>query len=787
MNSNKEVKKKKENSNDRKLPEKQEKRRSSITGSIVETSSSSNSSDSDGLEQCDHCESKGTMTSETLPECEEYISPVKKIDTLIFDSVVEKEQNKMLVALSRAQNEDFQQLAVSVNSENRGTVSNVVNDGHPSSNITQAKTSGNRRTTKKQSRREKKRKEKEKRNGEIQPSQEVTGKDRAGSMVVAKKLRGWINDESTANHVTYAVLRDMIKECDQDSVGDRTKKTTIQDLLKECTIRIVDTDTQRIVDVDSNPQKRALVQSVPVTFGDFPTEQRSSKARLASSSKAFKTVDGVKNACDNKVELMQVHNAGNELHGLILHDEVKDPNSKFRVAFDEDAKRSWAPAKKTTVNCINRDGLEAENVNKMIDDSNKMAQKYSHWMRSFHNSLIEGDIDVFTNKFNCIRKILMKSAARDRYAKMTEREFKEHVMIGVILQFYNEKEQTTMLHQLASTRNVEEPCSEKRGHGVCKMIKLILGMLSYQDLRSVLRVRTRQTGKTAMHLAASVGSCCQLEALMCFDACPNLLDRSGRAPIHYAVMRNEIRMVKMLLWYGADLSLMERKCTPIQLASLNPCTIEVANFLDARREALEKHFFSWVSEFVRGVWTPHRAVSDLHFLKISREGDSREDAVRSIETSARSSALNIRTSAVQTSELKKYPLSILFIVPTFYRKEDESCSASNPQIFRAALTSDSNNEVVKLIATRPLLKGAQIKATTLEAAFTNSHNGFFYAYQLPRQLPPGTYSLHFGADTKELRAKAPHLNLAIQALLCGPPDFRHWSLVNAARNKTKVD
>ncbi|VDM42831.1 unnamed protein product [Toxocara canis] len=62
--------------------------------------------------------------------------------------------------------------------------------------------------------------------------------------------------------------------------------------------------------------------------------------------------------------------------------------------------------------------------------------------------------------------------------------------------------------------------------------------------------------------------------------------------------------------------------------------IKVANFLDVRRDALEKLFMRWASAFVRGVWTPLRAVSDLHFMRLSKEGDSREDAVRTLETAA---------------------------------------------------------------------------------------------------------------------------------------------------------
>lgn len=40
---------------------------------------------------------------------------------------------------------------------------------------------------------------------------------------------------------------------------------------------------------------------------------------------------------------------------------------------------------------------------------------------------------------------------------------------GVIRQFYNERQRTTVLHQLAATRNVGKPCPT-RDHGSCKFV-----------------------------------------------------------------------------------------------------------------------------------------------------------------------------------------------------------------------------------------------------------------------------------------------------------------------------
>uniref|UniRef100_A0A915B5I6 ANK_REP_REGION domain-containing protein n=2 Tax=Parascaris univalens TaxID=6257 RepID=A0A915B5I6_PARUN len=693
-------------------PEKPDnKRRDSVTGSLLDTGSSSNSSvDSDGLELLENCcGTKATMASSSAVDIPPSSEAIKEANS---DTKVEDDDVK----------EELSKPPIDQGVEkNAKSMDGMFTANDEVDQISLGKGGGHRRATKKQFRRERRQKEKEKRNGENQHQQ---GQEKAMRHRLEKAL-------------------------------------VVQNLLS---LRIA--ENQPVV------QKRSQ-QPVPVSFGDFPEQNRT---RPQSQPCGFATFPELNTAKEN--DLVQVYTTGNKLHGLFRCEESRIPSSKVQLSVDNNSNYSSAVG--------SQDGMEVENVLKMVDDSNKLAQRYSHWMRSFHNSLVDGDPDVFMNKFNCILRILKKSSGRARYERMTQRQFTEHVMIGVIRQFYNERQRTTVLHQLAATRNVGKPCPS-RDHGSCKMIRLILGMLSWEDMRATMRIRTSRTGKTAMHLAASTGQPCQLEALMSYDMCPNTLDRSGRAPIHYAVANNDVYLVKMLLWYGADLSLMERQCTPLQLASLNPCTLEVANFLDMRRDALEKLFMRWTTNYVRGVWTPIRAISDLHFMRLSKEGDSREDAVRTIETAARSTTLNIRVNVAQNPEFKKYPLSLLFIVPTFYKNDDRYCDATDPQIFRASITSDLTGDAFKLIQPRPLLKGKNIDSTPLKAAFTNPHNGHFYVFQLPRTLPQDVYTLNFSVNTEPIKAKAPHINLAIQAIACDAPEQRYWEAIHRGIGKTKID
>ncbi|MFH4976788.1 hypothetical protein AB6A40_003497 [Gnathostoma spinigerum] len=276
--------------------------------------------------------------------------------------------------------------------------------------------------------------------------------------------------------------------------------------------------------------------------------------------------------------VVKFYTTANCLHSLTESGESRLSKISVPLSTNERKLNIQTPSRIAEKSILSRDELENENLRKMIDDSYKMAQGCSRWIRSFHESLVDGNPAVFVNKFNCILRILRKSDDRERYKKMSDQQFREHVMLGILRRFMDEVEQTTVFHHLAATRNVDKPCS-KRNHGSCRLIRLILSLLSWEDVRLFLRVKTKRTGKTALHMAAITGEQCQMEALMNFDVAPDILDCSGRAPLHYAVMRNSLDIVKLLLWYGADISLKERECTPVQLASLNPDTLDVCDTL----------------------------------------------------------------------------------------------------------------------------------------------------------------------------------------------------------------
>ncbi|VDN91481.1 unnamed protein product [Brugia pahangi] len=434
------------------------------------------------------------------------------------------------------------------------------------------------------------------------------------------------------------------------------------------------------------------------------------------------------------------------------------------------------------------DGMEASNLLYMTDTSNRFAQRFTHWIRSFYNAAVDGNIEEFMIMFNCILQILKKSAGCDYYKRMSGHHLKEHVMNNVICAFFDKSENTSILHLLSPTKNTDRPCS-MRNHGYCRLIKMILSMLPWKSRRILLATSTKRTGKTALHLAAATGQPCQMQALMDFGAWPDFFDHSGRAPIHYAVMRNNLEIVKLLLWYGADISLRERSATPLQLAGYSPTTTSICDYLHARVNALEKIFMQWIRKYVRGVWTPVHAISDLHFARLSKACDSGRDASRNFTTKNRKIHINISKTRNGNPQLKKCPLMLLFIVPTFYKGEDRIADASNPQIFCAKM-QNVNGFVVKLLPSRPLLSCSKW-SIGIKSALEKPHNGYFYVYKLPENIEVDSYTLHLMVELEELRFQAPHITLAIQAFACGPPDLEHYNelrgFVTHSNNKTKTD
>ncbi|EJD76777.1 ankyrin repeat and protein kinase domain-containing protein 1 [Loa loa] len=628
------------------------------------------------------------------------------------------------------------------------------------------------------------------------------------------------NKKEEVEEVVKATKRDETKKNDSDDKKNKEKRrdSVTGSTLDTSSSSNSSVDSDEVDATEHNDSKSTMISEKLKLQVDSKAMNRVSTISNAESGKVPKSVVEFNNDRKNK-QLMNMDNAADERNGpdssakksrkrnrkqgrKNKRDILSDQNERnLLCAVDESTKRGTLGAPKdgvmaicpklgswTTKNeVINIDGMETSNLLYMTDTSNKFAQRFTHWIRKFYIATVDGDIEEFMIMFTCILQIL-KNTGSEYCKRLSGYQLKEHVMNNVVCVFFNKSENTSILHLLAPTKNTDRPCS-LRNHGYCRLIKIILNMLPWKSRRILLATSTKRTGKTALHLAAATGQPCQMQALMDFGAWPDFFDHSGRAPIHYAVMRNNLEMVKLLLWYGADISLRERSATPLQLAGYLPTTTLICEYLHARVNALEKIFMQWIRKYVRGVWTPVCAISDLHFARLSKACDSRRDASRNFTTKNRKIHINISGTRNANPQLMKCPLMLLFIVPTFYKREDRIADASNPQIFCAKL-QNVNGFVVKLLPSNPLLSCSKW-SIGIRSALEKPHNGYFYVYKLPENIEIDSYALHLMVELEELRFQAPHITLAIQAFACGPPDLEHYNelrgLVTHSNNKAKMD
>uniref|UniRef100_A0A914D7M2 Uncharacterized protein n=1 Tax=Acrobeloides nanus TaxID=290746 RepID=A0A914D7M2_9BILA len=280
------------------------------------------------------------------------------------------------------------------------------------------------------------------------------------------------------------------------------------------------------------------------------------------------------------------------------------------------SKNPYVPGEIPPGENINR--LEVENAHQVMSEQNKKVQSFdSKWMHMFHMSIIEGDWAKFNKCIHVIYHVLYAHRTPS-LKRMNEAEFKNYVMMGIVHHFYDANENTTILMSIAATRDLTRTCEEV-DHGYCKMISTILSHLTPVDINVLLQITTKRTGRTAIHFAATTGQICQLQALLRYDINPDIIDKSGLAPIHHAIERNNLEMVKLLIRYGADPSLCPRdrfKHPPRILAMANAQT-QLASWLQIRLDAINREFQKSVNQCIGKYWQIVDNLSDVHFLRAS--------------------------------------------------------------------------------------------------------------------------------------------------------------------------
>ncbi|KAI1722880.1 ankyrin repeats (3 copies) domain-containing protein [Ditylenchus destructor] len=398
-------------------------------------------------------------------------------------------------------------------------------------------------------------------------------------------------------------------------------------------------------------------------------------------------------------------------------------------------------------------------------DTEMYLQKYRQkWIRRLHQTITDGDYESFLRRIRIIMVTLCKKSPQ--YRQLPTDQLIGFIMQEIVSQFYNAIEQTTVLMSLVSTRDITKSC-DSIDHGYCRIAEIILRYLPLREKRTMLPIATRRCGKTALHLAVANGSICQVDVLLRSLTSPNVLDKSGRAPLHYAIERNNLEMVKHLMWYGADIALCPNNSfrhTPLLLSMHSLNATLLAAWLSERVNALHEKFQSWIKSFCGELEHIKHSLSNVHFIRICSSDDLgyyQSQKTCMLDLRKDSSKGDIVRDDFGKALNQMNSRAILFMIPVFFHHTDQQTAADIPQLFRTCFPSGM------FLDGKPTLSGRNFNDASLESVFDPVHNTHMYAFELPSKIEEGLYKLDFS-----LRSGVPfgrhsaYPILAIRVLIC---------------------
>jgi len=343
---------------------------------------------------------------------------------------------------------------------------------------------------------------------------------------------------------------------------------------------------------------------------------------------------------------------------------------------------------------------------------------------------------------------------------LTYRQLANYVAKGIIRQFNNSEEQTNILMTLLSGRGDLVKSCQQTQHGYCRIASHLLKYLSDDsDAKILLTTQTKSCGKTALHFASSTGQPCQLRVLLVATGIdPNIFDKSGRAALHYAIERNNLEMVKMLMWYGADVSLCQRghnDMSPIHLCQdlYNSRTPMLRNWFTSRVRALDKQILRHVQQIIRNQLYYHAEISSSHFMRLHLVQDKLNEKIRSF-------CLDIRSN-ISPFVRRSGNRPILFMLPMTFDPKDEHATAEGPHFGRVAFNDQFNINSFKICNTQ------DINSNT-SSPLQHQLNDYYATFNLPRSIESGQYIVSFTMNSNNgfNARKSRSVILVFKAVLC---------------------
>ncbi|KAJ1362197.1 hypothetical protein KIN20_021646 [Parelaphostrongylus tenuis] len=412
---------------------------------------------------------------------------------------------------------------------------------------------------------------------------------------------------------------------------------------------------------------------------------------------------------------------------------------------------------------VEKDALEGvaksmELVASMFDSvhSNK-------WLRKLLSSVLQGQVQKVWRRLQKIVQVLKEYSTEDnRYKTLELPAILDHIMKSVVNLTRDREKNTNVVMYLSSQFAGRQPCFLE-GHRHCLMVDLILRCLTPSSAQQLLNEKTTDCQRKAVHFAAISGQPCQLDVLLKHGTSTDDFDQSKQAPIHYLVERNNVLMVRQLMWYGSDLSLVEPSTSRIPSELYNVDNGEVCAFIQTRMNALERIMATWLKAICAGKLQLRNAVTTLHSIRFLQNGeDNRSDNTQKLLLTLRKEVLKTVSDDDQL---------VVFMLPVAFTPQDCLMPAGYPHIIRTELCEtvfSGYKQPIALMETPTLrvsTKPTQSQVYSLIPLFREVHNGYLYAWRIPCKIPQcGDFvSLYYTLQSLEM-AKM-DLSVARQSML----------------------
>ncbi|VDL75018.1 unnamed protein product [Nippostrongylus brasiliensis] len=410
------------------------------------------------------------------------------------------------------------------------------------------------------------------------------------------------------------------------------------------------------------------------------------------------------------------------------------------------------------------------------------------WLRKTLALVLRGKVRKVWRRIQIVAEIMRTHRCHNnRFKTMSLAQVLEHVMESVVNLTRDSEDKTNVAMYLSSQFAGRQPCLLAK-HRQCLMLDLILSCLAPTDAGALLIEKTRNCQRQAVHFAAISGQPCQLDVLLKHGSPTNEFDKSKQAAIHYLVERNNVLMVRQLMWYGSDMSLVEPSVSKVPSELYNVDNGEVCSYLQTRVKALERVMATWLKAICAGKLQLGSAASSLHAIRFLPSGGSEINRAND----PRRLWLGLRSDIIQQGFNEGDSL-VLFMLPVAFTPQDTLMPAEFPHIVRTELfeaSFDTFRKAVSLMKAPTLCVSADqliSKVYLTMPVFQEEDNGYVYAWRIPcksQQLKGVEFAaLHCTLNTSQMDPKvAKQAMLFVQIFVVKTPH-----LGPAARSKQKME